>query len=222
MKRTAWLIPLYLLIAAAGVAGIMAFEAHLVNVGAEVSNSLTLSISSVGLVDPTSGEAHPKEWRTASTTVGLSSSFTGQGGVTKVAYKTCAQPKPNTAFLWMGGAAFFQIDGAALDPWTWIGDTRSITPPTAGFICRGPDRTLDSVSTSASFNLSDTIAIGLDVPVFQDQPAPTNTNRPAGAVCGDTTLAQSVPCVTIPTAQSNLTGTNLGMDLVLQVTSISQ
>ena len=226
MKRTAWLIPIYLLIAAAGVAGVMAFEAQLVNVGAEVSNSLTLSTLSASLGHLTPLEAHPKEWHTATTTVGLSASFTApdQARVAAVAYKICAQPKPNTypnpltgfAFLWMGGAAFVQIDSGS---WNWIGDTRSITPPSAGFICPGAAGTLNKSGLPA--NTSDVITIGLDVPVFAGQPAPTDTNRPAGAVCGGTSLPVTEPCVTIPVPPGVLTGTNLGMDLVLQVTSIS-
>lgn len=221
MNAKVWLIPVYLLIGASGIAGVMALEAQLIKVTAEVSNSVTVPTQNVVLGG---AEVFPKEWHTATTTVGLSTSFTGQSRVSSVAYTVCAAPKPSTypnpttgfSFLWMGGASFLQVEG---DPaWYWIGDTRTITPPAAGFVCPGAGGTLHT-----SINTSDVITIGLDVPTFQGETSPTTPNlpRPDNAICVPEP-AVDVSCVDIPVPPGDPLGIDLGTDLIIQVTAIRE
>ena len=92
-----------LVVAVAMTAAVSAFESHLVNVEAQVSNALTVSVT--GVNDATIGtigtEAKPKtplSWQGnfVPIDVKLSSSFVAQGRAFTVHYQVCAQPKEAT------------------------------------------------------------------------------------------------------------------------------
>ena len=226
MKRNLWLIPIVLAVSVTGVAGLSAFESYLLNVSVVVENSLSLPTQSVALGGP---QVHPKEWHTFTLNVELSDSFIAQDRVNALSYQVCAQPKPGTypnpsvgfSSLWLGGAAFINVKGDKA--WHWIGDTRSIDPPPAGFVCPGVTGTLNRSQSTLGI-----ITLGFDVPVFLALSAPNSTNlpRPDIAVCGQGTFsdpqaARDEPCVEIPIPPGAETGTDLGMDLVIQVTEIN-
>ncbi len=225
-----------------GMATVSAYEAHAINVTANVSNALNVSATAGTELGTPGDPANPLRWRTIPIDISLSNSFTGQARANTVDYMICAQPKPKTHpgdpaipfdplfhdFLWMGGASFIEFDEAA-GIFHWIGPTTlnfdntdipaGITPPIAGVVC--PTGAVGSLTNPG--DITDTISLWLDVPAFQgvynfSVDDAFDKVRDDAADCGSRSDTQ--PCVILPVPPANIAGTNLGLDLVVQVTDI--
>ena len=80
----------------AGVAGMAAYEAHVINVTAKIENALRVHPQE----SMNFGTVFPQEYRTRSLTIGTSDSFCaeGQTRVTSIDYKIVQKPKPVPAY----------------------------------------------------------------------------------------------------------------------------
>ena len=160
MRKALYALIVPLVTVAVMTAAVSAFESHVINVEAHVSNSLTVPATSTTIGTKDTPKT-PLAWQDnfVSIEVELSQSFVAQSRVSTVDYRVCAQAKPLTHpgtvgllfdgfdFLWMGGSAFLEIDpGAPPDPnigsgpFFYIGPSAStnanpetgITPPAGG------------------------------------------------------------------------------------------
>ena len=130
MRKALYALIVPLVTVAVMTAAVSAFESHVINVEAHVSNSLTVPATSTTIGTKDTPKT-PLAWQDnfVSIEVELSQSFVAQSRVSTVDYRVCAQAKPLTHpgtvgilfdsfdFLWMGGSAFLEIDpGAPPDP----------------------------------------------------------------------------------------------------------
>lgn len=73
----------------AGVVGMSAFEAHIINVTAHIENALKVDTTSIAF-----GTVFPQEYTTQTATVELSNSFLAQDRIDDIEYKIVQKPKP--------------------------------------------------------------------------------------------------------------------------------
>lgn len=230
-----------LLVFAIATVGVSAFESHVVNVTAQVSNSMTVTpkdgITTLGTL---ASPASPLRWRNIELVIALSSSFTGQSRVNTVNYKVCAAPKEATfgdgvvtsqpfhpttqltgwKFLWMGGASFLEMDHPPpnnIGPFRWIGPTADHIIPTASPPVVCPEFAEGTLITGG--NDSHTIYLWEDVPAFAANWTGSPPIRNVLADCGSKDDIE--PCVLIPTNLADpAVGVQLGLDLIIQVIDI--
>jgi hypothetical protein len=219
------LIVAALVMVASGVAAVSAYEAHMVNVKAHVELALNVTPGEkiIGGV-----AVFPEEWVEETIQINLSDSFKGtvnhpQTRVDTVKYIICAEPKPDPwpANHWLGGALFYRVnpDDNPSASWDWLGPAvDSIADPSGPFCPVGATGNL-----SKPGDLSDSIVLGLDVPVFWDyyneDTDVENKPRPDDAVCGSKGVGE--PCVIImPNPQCLPQGCDLGVELKVQVVDI--
>lgn len=215
-----------------GIGMVSAFESHVVNVEAHVENALTI---------PTTlnfGTVFPEEWFTELIPMGLSSSFCEtdplQDRVSHVEGLIYFAKKPNFDH-WLGDAIYMRLksgpgaETAPVDANDFMVrmDTRSSpankmppsSPMLVGLPTTGPSP--PALLTTHHFVFVKPVRnrislwVGLDVPVFEDfhNPGTDVDPKPSG-------LPTPTVIIEKGEARYNPEGVDLGMDLIIQVTSI--
>ena len=227
------------------VAAVSAFEAHTINVTAHVENALKVGVTPVAF-----GVVFPEDWLSDHANIELSDSFKNdQTRVTKVDYTISAtcKPKPDNSgefYLWLGEALWVDKNGGN---YTNIGPApnseqctagESVTTGFTGTLIKGSN-SLEQLSISLdvpvfegfynewtdvcdkpreNFGGDDGVQSTGEEPTLADgQTDPRHLTRTDG------TFKCQVPSLIIginDLRYSPVTGVDLGIDLVVQVTNI--
>ena len=220
MKK-AILIVAALVLVLSGVAAVSAYEAHVINVRAHVENAMSVNRDKIDF-----GTRFPEEWVIEEFIVGTSNSFCKetQLRVTHIDYSIWVEWKPNPAggyYPWLGDCLYIGIDAVKKWPSTVVGNPGDLVP-VGPVLPPGPPGAIKVLSSTiplhklAPYNLTDTITIGLDTPVFEGYynkytdpvPKPSGLNAP------------TVIILKSDTARYFPNGVDLGVDIKIQVTNI--
>ncbi len=208
-----------LVLALSGVAAVSAYEAHLINVTAHVENAMTVDTGAIDF-----GTVFPQEWFIRDFHVTVSDSFCelDQDRVSKIDYSIWVEWKPNPVggyYLWLGDALYVGIEATNKWPSTVPGNPGDLYP--VGAPPAGPPGAKYVMSSTIPlnkvdpWNFSDTITVGIDVPVFEGYYNALTDPEPKPSGLYD-------PTVIIPMGSPrwNPDGIYLGTDLKIQVTNI--
>ena len=225
-----------LILVVSGVAAVSAYEAHIVNVKAQVE--MALKIDEIGGTAPDYevnwGTAFPEEWLTECIQISTSTSFCAQTRVTEINYSVYAEAKPASELVAWGGdfmyVKIYETDPAgnpgnnADGSWTRIDP--AATPPADGYptgLTPQPGDTPIFITagtlskTSTPQDTADWVAVAMDVPAFQGYyNADTDVDpKPSG---------MSIPTVVIANTSPRFVGPggsmDFGINLKIQVTDI--
>ena len=226
-----------LLMVVSGVAAVSAYEAHTINVKAHVENALLVDTAEMDF-----GTVFPEEILYKEAAIGLSSSANGSmgggqvsGNLSSVEYKVFAEYKlevPGTNFeyyQWLG-------------EWLWVGNEGAVNPDTntanlsgLGWYCVGPQPDDDYAypvgvkpvpmasevtGLSATLNAQDKdnmVRVMLLTPAFHN-----SYNADTDALVKPQWWLDLIADEMWPRLSGDGSGTDLGLDLKIQVTGINR
>lgn len=214
-----------------GMGMVSAFEAHTINVTAHIENAMGLSSYQIHF-----GTVFPEEWLVQQRVINVSSSFCDQDQfrVTVIEYDIWVQNKPLPPghpnypglYPWLGDALYIGIveDAQNTDPairfpvGVGSGVLASVDPTgTAPRPILVLSNSLHKFSqANQSWDLSDLLIVGLDVPVFEGfWNSLTDVNPKPSGLSGPTVVIEESD-----TDRWNPDGVDLGADIVVQITDI--
>jgi hypothetical protein len=201
---------------------VSAYESHIVNVQAHIQNALTVPLE----VDFET--SFPQEWRLERFFIDLSGSFcsTNQLRVSEVEFgiwvaKKVGVPDPpstQTEFFWLGDALYLKFDPGSLTTPTGAGDMTRVDQRLFPANIVAPATPIGPVVSWILNKQGDNgvrLWVGMDTPLFEGfynqetDPLPTPANLFEPSVVIGTGDERHIP-----------DGVDLGVDLIVQVTSI--